>query len=125
MHHLSEMGWTAFFQAQLEPVANDGVMPARVVGVSKNSFRTSDGNREWLAVLAGRLKHNADALYPVTGDWVLVTDAVISRVLARKNALSRGASGTHHKQKAQPQKEQVIAANLDTVFIVCGWAFCL
>ena len=33
MHHLSQMGWTAFFQAQLEPVANDGVMPARVVGV--------------------------------------------------------------------------------------------
>jgi ribosome biogenesis GTPase len=120
MHHLSQMGWTSFFQAQLEPIASDGVMPARVVGVSKNSFRTSDGNRERLATLAGRLKHNADDLYPVTGDWVLMTDAVISRVLVRKNALSRGASGTHNKQEAQPQKEQVIAANLDTVFIVCG-----
>jgi ribosome biogenesis GTPase len=61
-----------------------------------------------------------NGMYPVTGDWVLMTDAVISRVLARKNALSRGASGTRNKQDAQPQKEQVIAANLDTVFIVCG-----
>jgi len=91
-----------------------------VVGVSKNSFRTSDGKSEWQATLAGRLKHDAEGRYPVTGDWVLMTDAVISRVLARKNALSRGASGTHNKQKAQPLKEQVIAANLDTVFIVCG-----
>jgi len=120
LHHLSKMGWTPFFQTQLEPVANDELLPARVVGVSKNSFRTSDGNHEWLATLAGRLKHKADDLYPVTGDWVLMTDAVISRVLVRKNALSRGASGTHHKQEAQPQKEQVIAANLDIVFIVCG-----
>jgi ribosome biogenesis GTPase len=100
--------------------SNDGLIPARVVGVRKNSFRTSDGKSECLATLAGRLKHDAAGLYPVTGDWVLMTDAVISRVLVRKNALSRGASGTHHKQEAQPQKEQVIAANLDTVFIVCG-----
>jgi ribosome biogenesis GTPase len=45
---------------------------------------------------------------------------VVSEVLARKNTLSRGAAGTHGKQNGQPQKEQVIAANLDTVFVVCG-----
>jgi ribosome biogenesis GTPase len=49
-----------------------------------------------------------------------MTDTVISRVLVRKNALSRGASGSHNKQDAQPQKEQVIAANLETLFIVSG-----
>jgi len=117
---LAQMGWTAHFQTQLEHDSNDGLIPARVVGVSKNSFRTSDGKSEWLATLAGRLKHDPNGMYPATGDWVLMTDAVISRVLVRKNALSRGASGTHNKQDAQPQKEQVIAANLDTVFIVTG-----
>ncbi|MCF8043045.1 MAG: ribosome small subunit-dependent GTPase A [Desulfarculaceae bacterium] len=117
---LSQMGWTSHFQTQLEQSSNDGFFPARVVGVRKNSFRVSNGKSEWLATLAGRLKHDADGMYPVTGDWVLMTDAVISRVLERKNALSRGASGTRHKHNAQPQKEQVIAANLDTVFIVCG-----
>ena len=118
--HLSQMGWTSHFQTQWEQFSNDGFIPARVVGVRKNSFRTSNGKNEWLATLAGRLKHDAGGMYPVTGDWVLMTDAVISRVLARKNALSRGASGTHNKQNAQSQKEQVIAANLDTVFIVSG-----
>ncbi|MCG6878669.1 MAG: ribosome small subunit-dependent GTPase A [Deltaproteobacteria bacterium] len=119
-HHLSQMGWTSHFQAQLEHYSNDGFIPARVVGVRKNSFRTSNGKREWLATPAGKLKHDACGMYPVTGDWVLMTDAVISRVLVRRNALSRGASGTHNKQDAQPQKQQVIAANLDTVFIVSG-----
>lgn len=117
---LSQMGWTSHFQTQREHYSNDGLIPARVVGVRKNSFRTSDGKSEWLATLAGRLKNDADGMYPVTGDWVLMTDTVISRVLVRKNALSRGASGTHNRQNAQPQKEQVIAANLDTVFIVSG-----
>jgi len=119
-HGLWPMGWNSHFQNQLDPFVDDGPIPARVVGVGKNSFRTSDGTNEWLATLAGKLKHNAGGLYPVVGDWVLLTDTVISRVLRRKNALSRGASGTRNKQDATPQKEQVIAANLDTVFIVSG-----
>lgn len=120
IHHLSQMGWTSHFQTQLEHFSGDGFVPARVVEVKKNSFLTSNGKSEWLATLAGKLKHDFSSMYPVTGDWVLVTDAVISRVLVRKNALSRGASGTHNKQDAQPQRKQVIAANLDTVFIVSG-----
>ncbi len=117
---LLQMGWSSHFQTQLEQSFNDGFILARVVGVRKNSFRTSDGINEWLATLSGKLRHDANGIYPVTGDWVFMTDSVISRVLVRKNALSRGASGTHNKQNAQPQKEQVIAANLDTVFIVSG-----
>ena len=120
IHLLLRMGWTSHFQTQLEHFSNEGSIPARVVGVRKNSFRTSNSKSEWLATLAGRLKHDAGGMYPVTGDWVLMTDTVISRVLVRKNALSRGASGSHNKQNEQPQKEQVIAANLDTVFIVSG-----
>ena len=118
--HLSQIGWTSHFQVQLENANNDEFIPVRVVGVRKNSFRVSNGKREWLATAAGRIKHHSDSIYPVTGDWVLMTDTVISEVLARKNALSRGAAGTHGKQDEQPQREQVIAANLDTVFVVCG-----
>jgi len=120
MRHLLGLGWTPHFQAQLEHVSNQGFTPARVIGVSKDSFRTSDGDREWLATLAGRLRHDAGGMFPVTGDWVLMADTVIARVLARKNALSRGASGARNKQDERSQKEQVIAANLDTIFIVCG-----
>jgi ribosome biogenesis GTPase len=118
--HLLKMGWSSYFQEQLKRFCNNQFIPARVIGVRKNSFRISNGKEEWLATAAGRLKYCSDCIYPVTGDWVLVTDTVISEVLARNNALSRGAAGTHGKQNKQPHKEQVIAANLDTVFIVCG-----
>jgi ribosome biogenesis GTPase len=114
------MGWTSYFQSQLDNFCSDKFFPARVVGVRKNNFLVSHGKKEWLATAAGRLKHQSDSLYPVVGDWVLMTDTAISAVLARKNALSRGAAGTHGKQDAHPTSEQVIAANLDTVFVVCG-----
>ncbi|WP_027359123.1 ribosome small subunit-dependent GTPase A [Desulforegula conservatrix] len=114
------MGWTSHFQEQLENFSNKDITPARVIGVRKNSFLVSDGNNEWLATVAGRLRIDTGSMYPVTGDWVIMNGSVISRVLVRRNTLSRGASGTRNKQDAQPQKEQVIAANLDTVFIVTG-----
>ncbi len=117
---LSKMGWTPSFQAHMDNVFDGKLVPARVVGVRKNSFYVSQGKGEWLATAAGRLNHQIDCIYPVAGDWVLMTDTVISNVLPRKNVLSRGAAGTHGKQKALPRQEQVIAANLDTVFIVCG-----
>ncbi len=116
----SKLGWSPYFQNHLDNVYDGRRLPARVVGVRKNSFYVSQGKGEWLARVAGRLSHQMDGLYPVAGDWVLVTDTVISSVLPRKNALSRGAAGTHGKQKALPAREQVIAANLDAVFVVCG-----
>lgn len=118
--NLSLMGWTSQFQEQLDVLSDQKLIPARVIGVRKNSFLVSDGNNEWLATVAGRLRIEHSSMYPVTGDWVLMNGSVISRVLMRKNALSRGASGTHNRLDAQPQKEQIIAANLDTVFIVSG-----
>ena len=117
---LSELGWSPFFQMHLDNLYDGKLEPARVVGVRKNSFYVSQGKGECLATVAGRLNHQINCLYPVAGDWVIMIDNVISNVLPRKNALSRGAAGRHGKQKAQPTREQVIAANLDTVFVVCG-----
>jgi len=118
--HLNYMGWNSHFQDQMERLCSDGLIPARVVGVRKSAFCVSNGTREWFATPAGRLTYRADCIYPVTGDWVLVTGTVISGVLGRKNVLSRGAAGTRHKRDAQPHRDQVLAANLDTVFVVCG-----
>lgn len=120
IHNLSQLGWDSHFQSQVDQLSDSSVIPARVVGVRKNSYVINNGETECLATLAGRLKYDSEAIYPVTGDWVLVSDSVINKVLQRKNFLSRGASGAQKKQETQPQKEQVIAANLDTVFIVSG-----
>ncbi len=120
LRSLLKMGWGSHFQTHLDNICNEKVFPARVVGVQKNSFLISQGNSESLVTAAGKLNHQKEKLFPVTGDWVLVNDKVISVVLPRKNILSRGAAGTHGKQGSQSSKEQIMAANLDTVFIVCG-----
>jgi len=117
---LSQMGWSSFFQDQLENIDGETGNPARVVGVKRNSFQVSHGETEWLATVSGKLIHKSNVLYPVVGDWVLLNDTVISSVLQRRNELSRGAAGRRNKQNASPQRQQIIAANIDTVFIVCG-----
>jgi len=117
---LSMLGWDSHFQIHLDNICNNKLFPARVVGVHKNSFLISRGDKETLVTIAGRLNYEKDRLFPVIGDWVLTADKIISGVLPRKNALSRGAAGTRGKQGMQHNKEQVIAANLDTVFIVSG-----
>ncbi len=117
---LLKLGWSPFFQNHADAVCIPDCSPARVVGVRKNSFYVTRGEKEFLATVSGKLNFQADGLYPVVGDWVMISGPVIFAVLPRKNALSRGAAGTRGKQEAVPRREQVIAANLDTVFIVCG-----
>ncbi|GBC63348.1 ribosome small subunit-dependent GTPase A [Desulfonema ishimotonii] len=119
-HPLLPMGWDLNFETHPDLSENDTRTLARVTGVRKNRFHVSNGEKEWLATVSGRLIHRTDGLYPVTGDWVFMNDTVISEVLPRKNALSRGAAGNRGKQAGLATEEQVIAANLDTVFIVCG-----
>jgi len=50
---------------------------------------------------------------PAVGDWVLLEGVRIVALLPRRTSIKRGAAGEHYHQ-------QVIAANVDTVFIVCG-----
>ena len=54
---------------------------------------------------------------PAVGDWVLVegegASARIVALLPRFSAIKRGAAGEHYRQ-------QLVAANIDTAFVVCG-----
>ena len=116
---LSAMGWNDFFQAHV----NSSGIPARVIAVNKGLFQISDGDKCLQATLSGKVRYNtslSNELYPVTGDWVLAHDTVITQVLPRRNALSRGAAGSRGRNNSTATGEQIIAANLDTVCIVCG-----
>ena len=117
---LVRLGWDQTFQAHLDSMHPKDCLPARVVGVKKNHFTISQGYEPRLATAAGKLYHDIDGRFPVTGDWVIVAGTVVQAVLPRKNALIRGAAGSRGKQQEAPHREQVIAANLDTVFVVCG-----
>ena len=79
----------------------------------------NDGERERLATLRGRLRHEHatdPGGLPVTGDWVLVhpgdgdDTAVVEQVLPRRTAMSRKVAGAR-------TDEQVVAANVDLVAV--------
>jgi ribosome biogenesis GTPase len=90
----------------------------RVLSQSKDLYKLTDGQNEFLAEVSGRFRYAAARLsdYPAVGDFVLAdgTDpggsAVIHRVLPRKSAFERRAVG-------MDGETQVVAANIDIVFI--------
>ncbi|MGE4297845.1 MAG: ribosome small subunit-dependent GTPase A [Desulfovibrionaceae bacterium] len=93
---------------------------ARVLSAHRDQFLVTDGRAEWLCTPAGKIRHHRQQDYPVTGDWVLVDENVVQRVLPRKNILCRGDAGSRGKQAGAAPREQPLAANIDTVFIVSG-----
>lgn len=117
--HLSHLGWTSYFQKHFENIDNKSFIPARVTGVRKKYFFINDGKEELLATPAGKLQQESSSTYPVVGDWVIVRQTAIEGILPRKNTLTRGAAGMRSRKSGE-YREQTIAANLDTVFIVTG-----
>jgi len=110
---LRQLGWNDFFAKQLL----DGI-PGRVASSNREHFLiwTEDGEVE--ASVRGRLRHSSSEYsceWPCVGDWVVLreTAPVIDRVLDRKTKLSR-------KQPGKQMREQVLAANIDVLFIVSG-----
>ena len=118
---LAALGWTARFAELFVPFRDAGLVPARVALEHTHIYRVHTGREEWLARVAGRLRHDATgrADYPAVGDWVAVEppahsgEARIKAVLPRFSRFSRRAAG-------DATEEQVVAANIDIVFLVGG-----
>ncbi len=119
---LAQLGWSSFFEDQPDVRNRGELRVARIVEQQRGLF-TVDGEVEGLAEVSGRLRHEALAAadLPVVGDWVLVAcggDAnrgVVQARLERRSAISRKAAG-------RASDEQVIAANVDTLFVVTAFA---
>lgn len=117
---LSSLGWNESFSAHFHPFATDGFHAARVTLQHKHAYRLLTGPAgEVDGVCTGRLLHATSTRVdlPVVGDWVVIRPrrgepvADIHAVLPRQTAFIRRAAG--------PREEaQVLAANLDTVFLV-------
>lgn len=121
MPSLHELGWNGHFAAAFAEHAGPGVVPGRVALEHNHVYRVITETGEQLAEATGRMKHLAQGRHelPAVGDWVaLWTDesgnrAVIKAVLPRLGRFSRKSAGSW-------TEEQVIAANIDTVFLVSG-----
>ncbi|WP_243387518.1 ribosome small subunit-dependent GTPase A [Bacillus kexueae] len=116
MKTLETFGWNDFFQAQVEDW--DGAI-GRVTLEHKHMYRIANESGEWLGELSGKFRFDAVCKedYPAVGDWVLFKPlpnekkAVIQHVLNRKSRFIRQSAGSKIEQ-------QIVAANVDYVFIV-------
>lgn len=109
VYSLSELGWKAFFQQQLTLEEYEGLVIARVVGQERSLIHvlTSEGKQSL------PMSPNLPAI--TVGDWILMDDeAHFVRLLERQSLFSRKAAGTK-------VTTQLIASNIDTVFVVTSF----
>jgi len=116
---LNKLGWNEFFQSSFDSHGGGPYHPARVALENRDLYRLYTAEGELVGHLAGKLRHEAahrDAL-PAVGDWVAIGPlagegrAVIHSILPRKSRFARKIAGARTEQ-------QIIAANIDTVFLV-------
>ena len=121
VHELSALGFGPFFEEQLGRRDFGEAVVARVAAEHRGVYEVWSPAGAGPARLAGRLRVELDeGGFPGVGDWVVLREApapdraaVIDRVLARRTVFTRGAAG-------QEARAQVVAANVDIVFVVCG-----
>jgi ribosome biogenesis GTPase len=117
---LEAFGWSETFARAFAEGEHAGLVPGRVADSRKGLLTLWTAAGSFRATLSGRLRHVArPGELPTVGDWVAARlqageqRAVIQRVLPRKSRFVRRAAG-------DPPREQVVAANVDTVLLVCG-----
>ncbi|HEY9801754.1 MAG TPA: ribosome small subunit-dependent GTPase A [Leptolyngbyaceae cyanobacterium] len=119
--NLDCLGWSSFFAHSFEGYRQQGFSIARVAIEYKNSYILYSEHGELTAQITGKLRHQASQTqdFPAVGDWVVIKSqvgngtATIHEILPRKSKFSRKTVGS----KTQ---EQIVAANVDTVLLVCG-----
>jgi ribosome biogenesis GTPase len=115
--NLQDLGWDAHFADAFKPYAEQDLIPARVVARHHGPCELLSERGALGGVTAGRMAEDA---LPVVGDWVVVRPlegerkALIEAVLPRRGAFTR-------KEAWRRAVAQVVAANVDTAFLVTAF----
>jgi ribosome biogenesis GTPase len=116
---LTTFGWDEFFEANFKTYGGSGYSAGRVVLEHKNCFRVYTQSGEVPAEISGKLRHEAvnRSDMPAVGDWVVIRSrpeggrVTIHAVLPRRTTFVRKTAGSR-------TEEQIVGANIDTVFLV-------
>lgn len=117
--NLKDFGWDAFFEERFSQYRNHGLIPARIIRETRHIYDVQAESGRHTAQVSGLFHYTAVTRsdYPTIGDWVAVSETdgtyVIEKVLERRSAFSRKTAG-------RDMDEQIIAANIDILFIVNG-----
>ncbi|KNY25151.1 ribosome small subunit-dependent GTPase A [Pseudobacteroides cellulosolvens] len=110
-----DYGWDENFYSECKEKQEQGMFPARVIADYGQILRVIADSGE---LLVNRpINKNGDGIQIAVGDWILlqyddeIRSERICTVLKRKTKFSRAAAGIE-------VKEQIVASNVDTVFII-------
>lgn len=115
---LNDLGWDQQYEKEYFKY-RDTYDVARVSVQYKNLYKVICAKGELLASVSGKMNYEISGRqdYPAVGDWVLVSKqlpgedrTIIHGILSRKSTFSRKSAG-------KTVEEQIIAANIDMVFI--------
>lgn len=118
---LAVYGWNEFFAEGLAAYQKRGLKAGRVYMEDRRSFWLYTSEGELRAQVSGRLAYDSAsrADLPAVGDWVVYETkgeqarTSIHAVLPRSSKFSRKVAGS-------AMAEQIVGANIDTVFLVSG-----
>jgi ribosome biogenesis GTPase / thiamine phosphate phosphatase len=111
---LEDLGWDAFFADAFQPYEEQGLTPARVAARHHGPCELLTEHGRIGGLPAGKLE-GLDL--PVAGDWVAVRElegekkGIVEAILPRRTSFTR-------KEAWRRTVAQVVAANVDTVFLV-------
>ena len=119
MFDLIGIGWSRSYADELESLENPDLVAARVAAEHRGGYEVWCEQGRLSASIRGRLREKASSRLdlPAVGDWVAMLvepgadSAVIEHVLSRTSEFVRQAAG-------RVTEPQVVAANVDTVFLV-------
>ncbi|MDM8518049.1 ribosome small subunit-dependent GTPase A [Desulfobacterales bacterium HSG16] len=117
--NLNKLGFDKWFSDRTDSLKSVDHEIARVTTVNKDSFQIRNRDQDVFAELTGKMLFNADSPIdlPTVGDWVYAqfydneSFAVIHEIIPRKSLLKRKTAG-------KKTEYQLIAANIDTAFII-------
>jgi ribosome biogenesis GTPase / thiamine phosphate phosphatase len=114
---LEDLGWDAFFADAFQPYEEQGLTPARVAARHHGPCELLTEHGRIGGLPAGKLE---DLDLPVAGDWVAVRElegekkGIVEAILPRRTSFTR-------KEAWRRTVAQVVAANVDTVFLVTAF----
>lgn len=112
--NIKDYGWNEYFEQEFKKIDKSAVIAGRVIADFGQLVRVITANGE---VTVNRPVHKTDdGMQIAVGDWLVLEpsfseELAVNSVLPRKTKFSRAAAGLE-------VKEQIVAANADTVFII-------
>ena len=118
---LESLGWDAGWASELEGLEQPDLIPGRVAAQHRGAYAVWTETGDVRAEVAGALHYQREVggVLPAVGDWVALRGraeggrATVRAVLWRRSAISR-------KTADRNSVDQVLAANVDVVFLVTG-----